>query len=168
MACIWSIYLHGWRVDVATDAVISISCTRIIGKYFQHPGNTEMHVWKATIAALQFWTADLEAHILSSAIEQVYNAFFYSISTYMLHQQSDEVLFGHFMTTLNAAFESNLPLKMKAMTVVVKILTYPHHLEEPPSFTMFPVKNMHPLFQTQSHHTAQVSENHTTDCYTNG
>ena len=28
----------------AKDAVISSSCTRIIGKYFQHPGNTEMHV----------------------------------------------------------------------------------------------------------------------------
>ena len=26
----------------------------------------------------------------------------------------------------------NSPLKMKAMTVVAKVLTYPHHLEEPP------------------------------------
>ena len=28
----------------AADAVISSSCTRIIGKCFQNPGNTEMHV----------------------------------------------------------------------------------------------------------------------------
>ena len=28
----------------ATDAVISSSCTGIIGKYVQNPGNTEMHV----------------------------------------------------------------------------------------------------------------------------
>ena len=32
------------------------------------------------------------------------------MSTYMLHQQSDEVLFSHFVTTLNAAFESKLAL----------------------------------------------------------
>ena len=33
-------------------------------------------VWNATVAALQFWTADLKAHVLSSTIEQVYKAFF--------------------------------------------------------------------------------------------
>ena len=36
----------------------------------------EYFVWNATVAALQFWTADLEAHVLSSATEQVYNVFF--------------------------------------------------------------------------------------------
>ena len=49
----------------------------------------EYSMWNATVAALQFWTADLEAHLLSSAIEQVHNKFFYSTSTYMLCQQSD-------------------------------------------------------------------------------
>ena len=71
----------------------------------------EYSIWNSTIAALQFWTADLEAHILSSTIEQVYNAFFYSTSTYLLCQQSDEVLFIHFVTTLNATFESKLALE---------------------------------------------------------
>ena len=71
----------------------------------------EYSVWNATIVALQFWTADLEARILSSTIEQVYNAFFYSTSTYMLCQQSDEVLFGCFMTTLNTVLESKLVLE---------------------------------------------------------
>ena len=75
------------------------------------PMAREYSVWNATVAALQFWTADLKAHVLSSVIEQVYNAFFYSTSTHILHQQSDEVLFSHFMTTLNAAFESKLTLK---------------------------------------------------------
>ena len=75
------------------------------------PMAREYSAWNATVAALQFWTADLEAHILSSAIEQVYSAFFYSTSTHLLCQQSDEVLFGHFMTTLNAAFESKLALE---------------------------------------------------------
>ena len=63
------------------------------------------------VAALQFWTADLEAHVLSSTIKQVYNTFFYTTSTHLLHQQSEEVLFSHFMTTLNAALESKLTLE---------------------------------------------------------
>ena len=32
-------------------------------------------------------------------------------ATYTLHQISDEILFGHFVTTLNAAFEQNLALE---------------------------------------------------------
>ena len=58
-------------------------------------------------------TADLEAHILHSAIEQVYTTFFYTTSMHLLCQQSEEVLFGHFVTMLNAAFESKLPLEDK-------------------------------------------------------
>ena len=65
----------------------------------------------AAVVALQFWTADLEAHVLSSAIEQVYNAFFYTTSMHLLHQQYEEVLFSCFMTTLNASFESKLALE---------------------------------------------------------
>ena len=75
------------------------------------PMAREYSIWNATVAALQFWTSDLKAHILSSATEQVYNAFFYSTSTHLLHQQSDEILFHHFMTTLNAEFESKLALE---------------------------------------------------------
>ena len=43
----------------------------------------------------------------------IYNTFFYSSSTHLLHQQLDEVLFGCFVTTLNAAFESKLVLEDK-------------------------------------------------------
>ena len=71
----------------------------------------EYSVWNAIVAALQFWTTDLEAHVLSSAIEQVYNVFFFSTFTHLLCQHSDEVLFSHFMTTLTAAFESKLALE---------------------------------------------------------
>ena len=71
----------------------------------------EYLIWNAAVAVLQFWTADPEAHILSSSIEQVYNAFFYTTSMHLLHQQSEEVLFGCFMTTLNTAFESKLTLE---------------------------------------------------------
>ena len=75
------------------------------------PMAREYSVWNTAVVALQFWTADLEAHTLSSTIEQVYNAFFYSTFTHLLCQQSDEILFGHFVTTLNAAFESKLALE---------------------------------------------------------
>ena len=71
----------------------------------------EYSIWNATVVALQFWIADPEAHVLSSTIEQVYNAFFYTTSTHLLHQQSEEVLFSCFMTLLNAAFESKLALE---------------------------------------------------------
>ena len=57
--------------------------------------------------------ADLEVHVLSSTIEQVYNTIFYSTSMHLVCQQSDEILFSHFMTTLNAAFESKLALEDK-------------------------------------------------------
>ena len=71
----------------------------------------EYSIWNATVTALQFWTADLEPNVLSSTTEQVYTAFFYTTSLYLLHQQSEEVLFSHFVTTRNAAFESKLALE---------------------------------------------------------
>ena len=67
----------------------------------------EYFVWNATVADLQFWTADLEAHMISSTIEQVYNAFFYSTSMQLLCQQSHEILFSHFMTTQTAHLKVN-------------------------------------------------------------
>ena len=62
-------------------------------------------IWNAATASLQFWTADLGPVTLSIATEEVYSTFFYSTSTYTLSQQPDEILFGCFITTLNAAFE---------------------------------------------------------------
>ena len=70
----------------------------------------EYLIWNATVASLQFWTVDLEMHTLGNTIE-VYLAFFYTTSTDPLHQLSDEILFGHFVTTLNAAFEWKLALE---------------------------------------------------------
>ena len=71
------------------------------------PMAREYSVWNTAVAALQFWTADLKAYMLSSAFEQVYNEFFYSTSMHLLYQQSDEILFGHFVTTLNAHLKVN-------------------------------------------------------------
>ena len=74
------------------------------------PMAREYSVWNAAVAALEFWTADLNAHALSSAIEQVYNTFFYFTSTHLLYQQLDEVIPSHFMTTHNAV-KSKLTLE---------------------------------------------------------
>ena len=50
----------------------------------------EYLIWNAAIASLQFWTADLNTITLSTAIEEVYSAFFYTTLTYTLHQQSEK------------------------------------------------------------------------------
>ena len=71
----------------------------------------EYSIWNATIAALQFWTADLKVHMLCSAIFQVYNTFFYSTSMHLPCLQSAEILFSCFMTTLNTTSESKLALE---------------------------------------------------------
>ena len=71
----------------------------------------EYSIWNAVVAALNFWTADLEAHTLGRTTEEVYRAFFYAPSAYTLHQISDKILFGHFMTMLNATFEQKLALE---------------------------------------------------------
>ena len=69
------------------------------------PMARECSIWHTPIAALQFWTADLNPVTLSIATEEVYSAFFYSTPSHTLHQQSDEILFGYFMIKLNTAFE---------------------------------------------------------------
>ena len=74
------------------------------------PTAREYSIWNTAIASLQFWTADLDPVTLSMATEEVYSAFFYSTSTHKLHQQSHEILFGHFMIALNAAFDQQLAL----------------------------------------------------------
>ena len=77
------------------------------------PLASEYSIWNAAVVALQFWTANRKALVLSSTIEQVYNAFFYTTSMHLLFQQSEEVLFGHFVTMPNATFESKLTLEDK-------------------------------------------------------
>ena len=116
------------------------------------PMAREYSVWNATVATLQFGTADFKAHVLSSAIQQVYNTFFYTTSAHLLHQQLEEILFGCFVIKLNAAFERNLHSKTKDMRVAVKILTFPLLSDEPPESTISPVMTTSPL--TLPPHTA--------------
>ena len=70
----------------------------------------EYSIWNAAIASLQFWTEDLNPVTLGRATECVYTTFFYSPSSHTLHQQYDEILFGHFVIALNTAFDQQLSL----------------------------------------------------------
>ena len=62
-------------------------------------------------SSTKFFTADLEAHTLGSATEEVYRTFFYMPSAHTLHQISDKILIGCFVTMLNAASEQKLALE---------------------------------------------------------
>ena len=112
----------------------------------------EYSIWNAAVAALQFWTADLEAHVLSSATEQVYNAFFYSTSTHLLCQQSDEILFSHFVTTLNATFASEIGSENFNIPSPLRRTSKIHHVSsvENTSFDPDPV-TPHSTGTSQSH-----------------
>ena len=74
------------------------------------PMARDYSIWNATIASLQFWTEDLDPVTLGRATEHVYTTFFYTPTSHTLCQQSDETLFGHFIITLNAAFNQQLSL----------------------------------------------------------
>ena len=92
----------------------------------------EYLIWNATIASLQFWTADLDPITLGRATEEVYLAFFYSTATHTLHQKSDEILFGHFVTTLNAAFEQQLALADECYESASHTINLPTPLRKTP------------------------------------
>ena len=120
----------------------------------------EYSVWNAAVAALQFWTPDFKAYVLSSAIEQVYNALFSSISTHLLQHHSDEDLFSHFITVVNATFESKLALEDEGYESGSEHFNIPtplrktsrkHHVSSDENISFDPVTpcNMH---SSQSHH----------------
>ena len=92
----------------------------------------EYSIWNASVAALQFWTEALDPQTLSSAIERVYTAFFYSDSAQHLQHVEEEVLFGHFVTTLNAAFKWTLTSEDIGYKSGSKSLSVPTPLHQEP------------------------------------
>ena len=92
------------------------------------PFPREYSVWNAAVTALQFWMADLKPHILNNATERVYIAFFCCDSAQQLRNMSEEVLFGHFMTTLNDTFERELVQEDEGYEIGSKNLSIPTHL----------------------------------------
>ena len=74
------------------------------------PVAQEYGIWNATIASLQFWAEDLDLITLGVASECVYTHFFWTNSSHTLCQLPEDVLFGHFIIALNAAFTQQLSL----------------------------------------------------------
>ena len=67
-------------------------------------------IWNAAITSLQFWAEDLDPITLGIVSECVYTTFFWTPTSHTLHQLSEDVLFGHFVIALNAAFTQQLLL----------------------------------------------------------
>ena len=127
----------------------------------------EYFVCNTTVATLQLWPTDLEPHVLSSAIEQVYNAFFYTTFMHLLCHQSEKVLFHCFLTMLNASFESKLTLEDKGHESGSENFNIPTPLKQTPRThqVMF-LMRISPL--TLLHHTPQLPASHITSLYVTG
>ena len=67
-------------------------------------------IWNATITSLQFWAEDLDRVTVGIAWECIYTTFFWTPTSHTLCQLSEDVLFGHFVIALNAAFTQQLSL----------------------------------------------------------
>ena len=127
------------------------------------PMAREYSVWNVAVTGLQFWTADLKAHVLSSTIEEVYRAFFYSTSTHIPHQQSDKILFGHFVTTPNAAFERKLALEDEGYDSISENFNISTPLQRTSKLHHISASRMPLLIQFQLHHA--VPENCASNLY---
>ena len=109
-------------------------------------------IWNARVSALQFWTADLEPHVLSNAIDQVYTAFFCSDAQHTeIYQKKYSLVtsWPPWMTHLNLS----LHRKMKVMRVEVKTSTSQPHSAEPWESAMCPRWMIYPsIWQTLVDH----------------
>ena len=89
--------MHHYMIELTSGRFFIMNAT----EYW--PFAHEFSIWNASVAALQFGTEELDSQTLSTTIERVYTAFFYSDSAQHLHWE--EVLFRCFVTTLNDAFK---------------------------------------------------------------
>ena len=80
----------------------SMTCTTDTLQYWHFAWKHS--IWNATVSVLQFWIEDLKPHVLHHARDWVYTAFFHSDHAQQIQNLPEEILFSHFMTTLNDAF----------------------------------------------------------------
>ena len=92
----------------------------------------EYSIWNIAVAALQFWMADLDPQMLSNTTEQVYTAFFCSNFAQHLRNISEEILFGHFLTTLNDTFKWEIALEDEGYEIGSESLSIPTPLHRAP------------------------------------
>ena len=113
-------------------------------------------IWNAAIASLQFGAEDLDPITLGIASECIYTTFFWTPTSHMLHQLSEDVLFGHFAITLNAAFTQQLSLADEGYKSDSNTADLPTPLWKTPHITTCLAWNMHPLIQHTLQLTAQL------------
>ena len=92
-------------------------------------------IWNAAITSLQFWAEDIDPITLGIASEHVYTAFFWTPTSHTLHQLYEDVLFGHFVIALNAAFTQQLSLADEGYKSGSNSADLPTPLWENPSHT---------------------------------
>ena len=113
-------------------------------------------IWNATIASLQFWAEDLNQITLGIASECVYTTFFWTPTSHTLCQLSEDVLFGHFVIALNAAFTQQLFLADEGYKSGSNTADCPNLCGKPLAYTMCLAWNMHPLIWHTLHLAAQL------------
>ena len=89
-------------------------------------------IWNAAIASLQFWAEDLDPITLGIASECVYTTFFWTPTSHTPCQLSEDVLFGHFVIALNAAFTQQLSLADEGYESGSDTVDLPTHLRKTP------------------------------------
>ena len=98
----------------------------------------EYSMWNAAIASLQFWAEDLNPITLGIASECIYTTFFWTPTSHMLCQLSEDVLFGHFVIALNAAFTQQLSLADEGYESGSDTVDLPTPLQKLLTYTTFP------------------------------
>ena len=108
-------------------------------------------IWNATITSLQFWAEDLNPVTFGIASECIYTTFFWTPTSHMLCQLSEDVLFGCFVIALNAAFTQQLSLADEGYESGSDTVDLPTPYGKLITYTMSPAWNMHPSAQCTLH-----------------
>ena len=95
----------------------------------------EYAIWNAAIASLQLWADNLNPITVGIASECIYTTFFWTPTSHTLHQLSEDVLFGHFVIALNAAFTQQLSLMDEGYESGSNTADLPTPLQKKPSHT---------------------------------
>ena len=102
-----NMFLIPWQLRIFQKSFI-ITTTMETAEYWLMA--CEYGIWNTTITSLQFWEEDLDLITLGITSECVYTTFFWTPTSHTLWQLPEDVLFGHFIISLNAAFTQQLSL----------------------------------------------------------
>ena len=98
---------------------------------------------------------DLNPITLGNASEHIYTTFFWTPTSHTLSLLSEDVLFGHFVIALNAAFTQQLSLADEGYGSGSDTIDLPTPLRKTPCIHMCLAWNMHPSLQHILHLTVQ-------------